>query len=50
LIAATSSAIDAITVGTATLCDATFPVDQRGLPRPAGAGCDIGAVERQASD
>jgi hypothetical protein len=23
------------------------PTDQRGLPRPVGAGCDIGAYERQ---
>jgi predicted outer membrane repeat protein len=28
-------------------CSAT---DQRGQPRPAGAACDIGAVERQESD
>jgi hypothetical protein len=50
LIAPTSTAIDAITLGASTLCDATYPVDQRGLSRPAGAGCDVGAVERQASD
>ena len=24
--------------------------DQRGKPRPAGAGCDVGAFERQADD
>jgi len=36
-----SPAIDA---GVDSLCPAT---DQRGLPRPLGAGCDIGAFERQ---
>jgi hypothetical protein len=32
-----------INAGSATLCTAT---DQRGVPRPQGSGCDIGAVER----
>jgi hypothetical protein len=31
-------------------CGATFPSDQRGQPRPANTGCDIGAVEMQASE
>jgi len=26
------------------------PTDQRGVLRPQGAGCDVGAVERQATD
>jgi CSLREA domain-containing protein len=44
--ALTSEGIDAIPVGTPTLCDGTVPVDQREAPRPSGAGCDIGAVEQ----
>jgi hypothetical protein len=32
-----------INAGSASLCTAT---DQRGVPRPQGSGCDIGAVER----
>jgi hypothetical protein len=43
---ATSPLLDAIPVGTAGLCDATTPTDQRGFPRPTGTACDIGAVER----
>ena len=35
-----SAAIDAI-----ALADCTVPADQRGMRRPWGAGCDIGAVE-----
>jgi predicted outer membrane repeat protein len=31
-------------------CLGGLTVDQRGLPRQVGAGCDIGAVERQADD
>jgi hypothetical protein len=38
--AATSPSVDS---GDAALCPT---VDQRGLPRPSGAGCDRGAVER----
>ncbi|MGB8634323.1 MAG: choice-of-anchor Q domain-containing protein, partial [Rhodanobacteraceae bacterium] len=33
----------------AAACDAGVPTDQRGLTRPQGAGCDIGAVEVEAS-
>ncbi len=39
--AAGSSAIDA------TACAAGVAVDQRGLARPQGSSCDIGAVERE---
>ncbi len=42
--AATSPAINAIPAGTAGLCVAGG-VDQRGVTRPDGSGCDIGAVE-----
>lgn len=45
-----SPLLDAIPVGTPGLCDGSPGVDQRGLPRPAGAGCDIGAIERQPTD
>jgi hypothetical protein len=31
-------------------CLGGFPLDQRGLPRSVGSGCDIGAVERQDGD
>ncbi len=34
----------------ATACAAAIAVDQRGLPRPAGTSCDIGAAERQPDD
>jgi CSLREA domain-containing protein len=40
-----SPAIDAVPPGTPVLCDGTLPTDQRGVPRPQGAACDIGAVE-----
>jgi CSLREA domain-containing protein len=50
LVAALSTAVDAIPAGTVGLCDAAAPTDQRGLARPAGPACDIGAVERQAAD
>jgi CSLREA domain-containing protein len=43
--ALSSPAIDAIPFGTAGLCDASTPTDQRGVARPAGVACDIGAVE-----
>ncbi len=42
--------VDAIPPGVADLCPSAKPTDQRGQPRPAGAGCDIGAVERVPSD
>lgn len=41
-----SVAIDAIPVGTPGLCDGTTPPDQRGVTRPLGAACDIGATEQ----
>jgi hypothetical protein len=45
-----SPVVDAVPAGTAGLCDGTVPLDQRGLHRPVGAGCDVGAVERQPTD
>ena len=42
-----SPAVDAITVDE---CSEAVAHDQRGVARPYGAGCDIGAVERSASD
>jgi CSLREA domain-containing protein len=48
--AAGSSMVDAIPQDTSGLCDATTPTDQRGATRPTGAGCDIGAIERQPGD
>lgn len=47
---ATSPLVDAIPAGTTGVCDGSHPTDQRGLTRPWGGGCDIGAVERQPSD
>jgi hypothetical protein len=41
-----SGAVDAVPVGTAGLCDGTDPVDQRGVARPTGPACDLGAVEQ----
>ena len=46
--AAGTVGLDHIPVGTTVLCDTDH--DQRGLPRPSGPGCDVGAVERQPSD
>ncbi len=43
-IEATSPAIDAAS------CALAPQVDQRGVPRPQGLGCDVGAVEYQAGD
>jgi hypothetical protein len=48
--AAGSDLVDAIPAGTADLCPGFIGTDGRGAPRPAGAGCDIGAIERQPSD
>jgi CSLREA domain-containing protein len=46
-----ASLVDAIPIGTPGLCDGSFPLtDQRQLPRPIGAGCDKGSVERQVTD
>ena len=42
---ANSPAVDAVPVGTPALCDDTAPKDQRGVHRPHGPACDIGAVE-----
>jgi hypothetical protein len=41
---ATSPAIDKIPPGV-NGCGTNFPDDQRGVPRPQGVGCDIGAYE-----
>jgi hypothetical protein len=41
-----SPAIDLVPPGV-NGCGATLTTDQRGLPRPAGTGCDAGAVEVQ---
>jgi hypothetical protein len=41
-----SPARGAIPVGSPGLCDGTLPTDQRGVARPQGAGCDVGAVEQ----
>jgi hypothetical protein len=41
----TSPAIDAVPSGTTGLCPG-LGTDQRGVARPAGAACDIGAVEQ----
>lgn len=40
-----SPLLHAIPIGTAGLCDGTLPTDQRGVARPQGTACDIGAVE-----
>ncbi|MDZ7734275.1 MAG: choice-of-anchor Q domain-containing protein [Acidimicrobiia bacterium] len=42
-----SPLVDAIPAGTDDLCDGTYGTDQRGIERPQGSGCDIGAVERE---
>lgn len=47
---ADSPAVDRIPVGSRAadgtrVCPARGSTDQRGLPRPVGAGCDVGAVE-----
>ncbi len=41
-----SPLVDRIPVGTAWICDANLPTDQRGSPRPNGPACDAGSVER----
>jgi CSLREA domain-containing protein len=40
-----SPMVNKIPVGTAGLCDASTPIDQRGDPRPLNGTCDIGSVE-----
>lgn len=42
---ADSPALDAVSLGSAGLCDGSAPADQRGSERPLGAACDAGAVE-----
>ncbi len=42
-----SSAIDALVTGT-NGCGTTIAFDQRGMPRPQGSACDIGAYEVDA--
>ena len=41
-----SAALDAVPIGTPGLCDGTVATDQRGIARPQGSACDVGAVER----
>jgi hypothetical protein len=41
----TSPLRNAIPVGAAGLCDGSIPTDQRGVARPQGAACDIGAAD-----
>jgi hypothetical protein len=43
---ADSPIVDAIAPDTPGLCDGAIATDQRGVARPQGTGCDIGAVER----
>jgi uncharacterized repeat protein (TIGR01451 family) len=43
-LSSTSPAIDAISPGTSG-CGTTVTTDQRGVARPQGSGCDIGAYE-----
>jgi hypothetical protein len=44
-----SPTLDAVPPGWPGLCDGTIATDQRGVSRPQGSGCDIGAVEVVAS-
>ena len=43
---ATSALLDVVAPGVGS-CTAAYAVDQRGLARPSGPACDVGAVERQ---
>jgi len=43
-----SPGVDAIPPGSLDTCDAATPTDQRGVSRPQGTGCDVGAVEGTA--
>ena len=45
-----SAGADAIAPGTGGLCDGSIAVDQRGMARPQGPGCDVGAVEGYAGE
>jgi uncharacterized repeat protein (TIGR01451 family) len=46
-----SPAFDVISVGDCTdISDRSVGVDQRGISRPQGVGCDIGAFEAQAAE
>lgn len=40
-----SPAVDSLPFGSGS-CTSALPADQRGVARPAGGGCDLGAVER----
>jgi CSLREA domain-containing protein len=40
-----SPLVDHIPIGAPGQCDGTIATDQRGVPRPVGPGCDVGAVE-----
>jgi CSLREA domain-containing protein len=44
--AVASPARNSIPVGTAGLCDASVPTDQRNVARPQGVACDRGSVEQ----
>jgi hypothetical protein len=44
-----SPAVGAVPDGTAGICTGGR-TDQRGVVRPQGVGCDVGAIERQVSD
>lgn len=52
----TSPAVNAIPIGakssdgTVALCPSSGTTDQRGIPRPQGSACDIGAVERKPKE
>jgi hypothetical protein len=48
----TSPAVDAVPIADCTLSDGTTPLatDQRGVTRPAGSACDIGAFELAESE
>ena len=41
-----SDALDGVPLDSPGVCDGSIATDQRGVGRPQGAGCDIGAVER----
>jgi hypothetical protein len=45
-LSAASPALDRIPAGSAG-CGTTVAADQRGVARPQGSGCDVGAYERE---